>query len=320
MTILTQRMTPASKVCLSISAIAALAFADLAEAQDADGAALCGGRRYAISATLSSLTPAIELSADGVAGPFLLDTGATRSSLSESAFAGPDGSVRKAAISLPGFNEGDFVLARYDPQSTRLGVIGTDFLSLFTLQLTGNAAFLGVQACQPDALGAEGLVPVAQDGFFSADPSKIEAGRSNVPVVFFRLGEVRTWAQIDTGYADSVYPHSVDINQALYARLAKSGMTLQRSADVSVETCEGRESRRAYSVKEVPLVIENEQGKPIVQTGSFHLIVKPANGCGGIGAMTVPAAQLGASFLELFGTAVFDPKSTTVWLGKNTRF
>jgi hypothetical protein len=237
--------------------------------------------------------------------------------LSASAFAGRDGSARKAAISLPGFSEGDFVLARYDPQTKRLGIIGTDVLKLLTLQLTGNAAFLGVQACQPDALRAEGLVPVAQDGFFSSDPSRIDAGRPNVPVVFLRLGEVRTRAQIDTGYADSAYPHSVDINQALYDRLVQGGVTLERSADVSVQTCEGRESRRAYSVKGVPLLIENEQGKPIVQTESFHLILKSANGCGGIGALTAPAAQLGASFLQLFGTAVFDPKSATVWLDGN---
>jgi hypothetical protein len=31
--------------------------------------------------------------------------------------------------------------------------------------------------------------------------------------------------------------------------------------------------------------------------------------------MTEPAAQLGASFLNLFGAVIFDPRNTTVWLG-----
>jgi hypothetical protein len=37
---------------------------------------------------------------------------------------------------------------------------------------------------------------------------------------------------------------------------------------------------------------------------------------GGIGTMTAPAAQLGASFLQLFGAIVFDPKSGIVWLAR----
>jgi hypothetical protein len=31
--------------------------------------------------------------------------------------------------------------------------------------------------------------------------------------------------------------------------------------------------------------------------------------------MPEPAAQLGASFLSLFGDVIFDPKNTIVWLG-----
>jgi hypothetical protein len=46
----------------------------------------------------------------------------------------------------------------------------------------------------------------------------------------------------------------------------------------------------------------------------FHLILKPVNRCGGIAAMRMPAAQIGASFLTAFRTVVFDPKSERVWL------
>lgn len=81
---------------------------------------------------------------------------------------------------------------------------------------------------------------------------------------------------------------------------------------------EGRENRHVYKVKDRSIVIETDQATPIVRVETFHLILKPANGCGGIGAMSVPAAQLGASFLRIFGTIVFDPQSGTVWLDGGT--
>jgi hypothetical protein len=311
----------ARKAALPVAAAAmlacALAFAALANARDPD-AALCGGRRYALEGSPDSLTPTIALTADGVQGAFLLDYGATRSSLSAEAFSSAEGSVRTASISLPTFERGDFRLARYGApergRSGRLGVIGTDFLSLLTAEFTRGAVTLGDKPCDAKALRARGLVPVSQKGFFSSDASTVGAGLANVPVAYLRLGDVRAWAQIDTGYADSLIPRSVDINEALYEKLVANGVRFERAADIGVLTCEGRESRPVYAVRDRALAIENERGEPIAETTSFHLIVKKASGCGGIGAMTTPAAQLGASFLKLFGTIVFDPKSATVWV------
>ncbi len=314
------------KICLPIAAIAGLAcacaWAAFVETREHDAAALCGGRRYEISRFPNGLSPYVALTAAGVPGEFLLDYGATRSSLSADAFAVSAGSVKTAAISLPSFEKGDFRVARYDQPghsgTGQVGVIGTDFLSLLSAQFTGSAVFIGDRPCRADALRARGLVPVSQKGFFSSDLSTIGAGLPNVPVVYLRLGEVHAWAQIDTGYADTVYPNSVDINEALYDRLAESGVKLERLPDIGVWTCEGRENRRVYAVRNHGLSIENEQARPIVETESFALIVKPTNGCGGIDAMKAPAAQLGASFLKLFGMIVFDPKSGTVWLGGGT--
>jgi len=310
------------EACLPIAAVTILAsvvaFLVASRAGYRDGEALCGGTRYELSGSRNDPTPAITLTVAGLSGPFLLDYGATLSSLSADAFSGPAGSVKTATLSLPSFEQGDFKLASYgqplEGPKQRLGIIGTDFLSLLSAQFTGNAVHLGAQACDPKALSARGLVPVAQTGFFSSDVSKVGSGRPNVPVVFLRLGDVHAWAQIDTGYADSVYPHSVDINEALYDRLVANGVKMERTADVGVWTCEGHERRRAYVAEGSALAIENDRGERIVQTGRFHLIVKPPNGCGGIAAMATPAAQLGASFLQLFGTIVFDPKNETVWL------
>src|ERR1700733_7792494 len=287
--------------------------------KEPDRGAFCGGRPYARISVPDGASPYVELTAYGVTGPFLLDYGATRSSLSAAAFSGPDGSMRTAAISLPGIEKADFHLARYylllQPRNGQLGVIGDDLLSQFTVHLTGNTAILSPETCRPEALLARGLTPVGQSGFFSSDPSTVGAGLPNVPVVFLRLGDVRVWAQIDTGYEDFVYSRSIDINQALFDRLVGGGAQPDRIEDIDIWTCDGREHWPVYRIKDRLLSIENEQGRQIVETDDFHLIVKSANTCGGIADMPEPAAQLGASFLALFGEVIFDPRNATVWLG-----
>jgi hypothetical protein len=314
----TEPMAIFRTISLWLAAMAVLIFGVGMDIGDNDRGALCGGRRVARIAVPNGASPYVELTADGKSGPFLLDYGATRSALSADAFQGPEGAPRKAAISLPGIEEALFHLARYDllrqPDEGQLGVIGADLLSRLTVELIPGAVVLGAEPCRPQALIARGLTPVDQAGFFASDPAKIDPGRPDVPVVFLRLGDVRAFAQIDTGYDDTAFAHSVDINQALFERLVESGIKLERVGDSDVWTCDGHERWPRYRLEDRPLAIENEQGKPIVQTDDFHLIVKRANGCGGIADMTEPAAQLGASFLRLFGTVVFDPKNATVWL------
>jgi hypothetical protein len=305
---------------LSFAAIAVPIFGFSMDIGETDQGALCGGSPFKRISVAEGASPYVELAADGMTGPFLLDYGATRSSLSAAAFPGPDGSIRRATISLPGIERAEFHLANYglllQPGKGQVGVIGDDLLSGFTVQLTESTAFLGADACRPEALLARGLTPVAQNGFFSSDASKVRAGLPNVPVVFLRLANVRAWAQIDTGYEDGVHRHSVDINQALFDRLVQSGVKIERIADVDIWTCEGRERRAVYRLRDRPLAIETEQGKVIVEVEDFRLLVKPANTCGGIADLPEPAAQLGASFLRLFGAVIFDPKTATVWLDR----
>jgi hypothetical protein len=305
-------------VSLSIAVIAVLIFGVAMDIGDQNQTALCGGRSAARIALPRGASPYVELTADGKTGPFLLDYGATRSSLSTDAFPGPEGTVRKAAISLPGIEEAVFHLARYDlllqPRQGQLGVIGADLLSRLTVEITPSAVVLGAEPCRPRELTARGLTPVDQAGFFASDAARIDPSRPVVPVVFLSLGDVRAFAQIDTGYDDLAYARSVDINQALFERLVESGIELDKAAEIDVWTCEGRERRPVYRVRDRSLGIETENGKPILSVDDFHLILKQANGCGGIAEMAEPAGQLGASFLQLFGAVVFDPKNATVWL------
>src|ERR1700722_18017387 len=225
---------------LSLAAMALPMLGFSMEMKQSDPGALCGGRPYARVSVPNGASPYVELTADGVRGPFLLDYGATRSSLSASAFPGADGSMRTAAISLPGIERADFHLAKYylmlQPGKGQLGVIGDDLLSQFTVQLTDSTAFLSAETCRPADLIARGFTPVAQNGFFSSDPSKGGARLPNVPVVFLALGDVRVWAQIDTGYEDFVYSRSIDINQALFDRLLGNGAKLDRIEDIDIWT------------------------------------------------------------------------------------
>jgi hypothetical protein len=311
-------MDNVSKACLSIFTIAILAIAVGKNTSGRDNGALCDGRQYQRDSVPNGGPPYIGLSADGVFGQFLLDYGATESSLSASAFGEPDRMIRHAELSLPGARDGTFTLRHFDtplkPAGRQLGVLGTDILSLLTVQITGSTVFVGAQPCDSSALRARGLVPIAQKDFFSSDPSTMDGKHPNVPVVFLRIGEVRTWAQIDTGYDDVVYEHTVDINEALFKRLITEGMTLDHLADINVSTCEGRESRHVYTLKNRSILIEADDSTPITRIANFYLTLKPVNGCGGIAAMSVPAAQLGASFLRTFRTIVFDPQLGTVWL------
>ena len=95
---------------IAAGAIWALALGATATVARPDGEALCGGRRYEMISAPKDSRPFVELSADGVSGRFLLDYGATRSSLSAEAFHGAEGAVRKATLSLPSFEGGEFDL------------------------------------------------------------------------------------------------------------------------------------------------------------------------------------------------------------------
>ncbi len=103
----------------------------------------CPGRQFGITYAPGGNLPYIELGADGQSGKFLLDYGATESSLSDSAFDAPGPAVAIAQFSLPGFGGGRFTLRRYNPSAQpaggQLGVVGTDFLSLLSAHFTSSS-------------------------------------------------------------------------------------------------------------------------------------------------------------------------------------
>lgn len=311
-----KRMRGPRLVVVLLSVVACIAISGV-RATPRKSESLCGGQAYPLATLAKDPTPFVMLNIGGTLEPTLLDYGATKSSLWTSERFRP-GAILHAAISLPGNGIAAFLLRSDDQAFGRsvgaAGVIGTDLLSHLTVMVDGNTAFMSSVSCPAAQLRASGFLPIRQTGFFSSDPVRVDHDRPNVPIVYLHIGEVRTWAQIDTGYDDELYPYTVDINQALYDRLVASGIRLRPAGSVTVKTCEGVERRRVYTEGSEPLVIEADDGQSIRRVSAFYLVVKEPNRCGGIAALPTPAAQFGASFLPLFQTTVFDPQEETVWI------
>jgi hypothetical protein len=136
-----------------------------------------------------------------------------------------------------------------------------------------------------------------------------------------RIGSVLAVAQVDTGYADSQSPPSMNINQALLQKLQAAGVALQAVEGPSLQltTCVRGQSEavkryRLAGDTTVDLVGEGDQA--VRRLNGVTLFVKNSPAavrvCGGIGTWSQPAAQLGASFVN-DGTLVVDPVGQRLW-------
>lgn len=177
--------------------------------------------------------------------------------------------------------------------------------------------------CPASDLAAAGLERIDQTGHWAQGP-QAPNGVFNGPVVYVsfepRSGEGspigRTFAQFDTGLDDAVWDRTIIINRPLLD-LLKSSAQPPRLQDTSlIRDCKGdARTQEVYSYAARRLRIENEDGKVIRRVAKFTLIFQDAAGeCGGISAHPQPAAQMGASFLREFGTAVFLGQRNEVWV------
>jgi hypothetical protein len=271
--------------------------------------------------------PYVRLRAGGITGAFLLDWGATSSSVDRRRYPDGDGPLNVQDFTLPSFSSGSFERRGYGlmvaPAGGQLGIVGTDFLSLLSAHLTygrsGTHIVLSSASCAAEALRARRLRPIRQTGYFSSDLSRLEPGRPNVPVIFVGLGGVRAAAQIDTGYEDSELKHSIDINVAMHRALVAAGVRLATRGEVTIGTCAGSERRPVLVPEDGRIRLTDERGTGIRDLDGVHLILKPAGDCGGIAGMSEPAAQLGVSVLRTLGEIVIDGKGETVWIPAASR-
>lgn len=225
------------------------------------------------------------------------------------------------------------------------GIIGTDFLAVyaFTLDYVNTKIWRSPKAafCTDAQLLAAGYAPIPTSGFYVNDTSKLRPLSEvitdpdasvanftvpNVPTVPITIAGASALAQFDTGYDDRLYRHSININKPMLDKiLATNPTAIERrpARDLYLTTCVPGLSQ----LGEAYLVVSGTEVNFLAEGGSIGrkdtasiLFVKErlpaAERCGGIETWTVPAAQLGASFVVDAQAAVFDPFGSRVWLPK----
>jgi hypothetical protein len=161
-----------------------------------------------------------------------------------------------------------------------------------------------------------------KDDFAPAD-----AGVSipNSPEVTVSFAGATASAMVDTGFNDAVHAGAVNINAAFLAAILgqdDSALVRDPSLDQTLTSCTGEDEQTAAYRPTAGNVLEfiAIDGSVARSVSTVLFYVKPASNaetiCGGIGAWTVPAAQLGASFDEGAGMVVFDPITSRVWIPK----
>ena len=289
--------------------------------------------------------PYAQVRVAGRRGDFVLDFGATTSSITPSGFAG-----RNPPAPLPGttdrFESFEF-FGLWGPVQLRLqtqvpvtskirqaGVIGTDFLSshIYTLDYRAGRLHRAArgQFCGDAALAAGGFRALSTHGYYAEHPQQLSCPLAggppncvNIPTVPVRIGPLQAMAQLDTGYDDGRRPGSLNINTALFDALRRAGVVMKPRRDIALRlsTCVAgvSETIEAWQLPGTTRFgLQDVQGRLLPAPASpVTLFVKrtpaAAAGCGGIGTWAQPAAQLGASFVAR-GALVVDPFSQRVWV------
>ncbi|WP_139361967.1 hypothetical protein [Hymenobacter sp. CRA2] len=315
------------------------AFTVGANAQTASVLPACFGERRDI--TIARQMPYIPVKMGAAEGEFVLDFGSNISSIDPAGFKNgvkpvPTNGAAMIYEQPYFFDQFDFfgrtggvkLLARKttvtDLGLQQAGILGTDFFMefIFTLDYANKFLYKSTRQafCQDADLLKAGFKPVSTAGYYADQFSRLldPATTINVPTVPVRIGRVAAVAQIDPGYDDSVYPHTVNVNRAFFAALQAAGVALVPVPNVMLSTCSGEhEKGTAYRLGPgYSFEITGTDGQPVlIERGAF-IIVKEgtaAHGCAGIGTWAIPAAQIGASFLVDAQQVVFDPFSSRVW-------
>lgn len=279
----------------------------------------CGGLELGVSHVKGGAAPYVRLVADAKPGNFLLDWGTTRSSISQKLFPSASGTITIGALSLPGIANVRFLVRRYElfyePPGGQAGIVGTDLLATFSAHLRygeSTRVWMSTSSCDGKRLAAAGYIAVRQTGYFGRALER-NGSRPNVPILLARIGSVQFPAQIDSGYDDLAWVHSIDINEALHKAISGSGIELRLVQKSIVATCAGTESRDVFELRgDVQLV--GGQGEVITTLNAAHLLPKPLNRCGGIAQMPEPMGQLAASVLRTLGEIIIDGPGESVWV------
>jgi len=317
------RMLPTILHCALLVAVALA----LSPAEALAQSAVCPGGSIPLDVSVAA-TPHVHMQLGGRDGNFLIDTGASASSVDAAIFGAPLGSkTRIEGSSFPTVAGGDFAVFDWShapaPPGGLAGVIGTDFLSLRIAEFHYDAQppYLAVssQRCTARQFEDAGFASISQEGYFSSDPTRLRPNTLNIPVIFIRLGSVIAPAQIDSGFSESGSVRGVvQINETLFRDLRNAGvaMTPFTAVTFSITDCRGNVSVPAlWRAQAIPLQITAREGEAMFAYDPPLLEVKPTpTSCGGIGTSPEPMAQIGAEYLRRWGTFVLDPFNERLWV------
>ena len=211
-----------------------------------------------IEMRVSSRMPYVKLQVGTTAAPvsgwFVIDTGADGSFLDIHGPSQPEMFDFFGLWKTPEFGRQDYSHIRADVR--QMGLIGTDFLSLnpYTLDYTQRRLFRAPPSafCSDAALSGAGLAAVDTRGYYSNTASQLRPGSElqplgrarfehvpNIPTIPIRIGLVEARAQVDSGFDDSQWPFSLNINLPLKDRLEAAGIALTPipERDTSLSTC-----------------------------------------------------------------------------------
>jgi hypothetical protein len=204
---------------------------------------ICSGVRVPIDTSVF-MKPFANLTLGGNRGDFLIDTGATYSRIDRRRYAVPEGTkIVLSGFSLPLAEGGVFTAADLSsfaaPLGAQLGSVGTDFLSLRTIQFhyeqSQSFITVGREECDGATLRRAGYTAVGLPGCYGADLSHLKRGMPNVPVIRLRIGQATFPAQVDTGYGD--LPRGVvQVNAALMRTLRITGMPMHSLPPTSLRS------------------------------------------------------------------------------------
>lgn len=311
----------------------------------AGGVPACLGEAQPL--VVSNQMPYALVTVAGRQGYFVLDFGATFSTIVPEAFPG-----HLKPRPLPGLADiyddftffGSWGRVRLPAGSAtgvlgsvpQAGIVGTDFLAshVYTLDYPDGRLYRARPGgfCADEVLAAAGFTALSTRDYYADGPGRLTCPRAgspacpNVPAVPIRIGPVEAVAQLDTGYDDGAQPLSVNINVALFDALRRAGIRLQPRPEISLQltTCQPGVSEPVDAWRLPPgmaLGFVGPSGRVVRSEAGVTLFVKrtppAARVCGGIGTWPQPAAQLGASFFA-GGTLIVDPFSARVWFRSGT--
>lgn len=349
---MTARQQLWAKVAVALAAAALSAGAWAGAAASAVMQPDCLGERQPL--TVASRMPYALVGVGGRQGYFLLDFGASVSSITPGNFQGePPAAPAEAAggryDDFTFFGRWGSVTLLQQPQPAvqalrsadgrasfrQAGVIGTDFLAqhVYTLDYRGGHLWRAAPGafCGDVALQAVGYRPVSTREYYGSAPGALSCPRAlaapggcvNIPTVPLRIGRIEAVAQLDTGYDDSRQPFSVNINGALFDALKAAGVRLTPRPDIAIQlsTCVAGVSERVEAWRlgaGTPAGIVDSAGRLVADQGrAVTLFVKRTPAAAAVCGGIGTWREPAAQLGASFvagGSLVVDPFSARVWL------